>query len=1449
MSIIEESRIVGVRFSLLSPQAVRKTSVVKVTSRDTYVNNVPVAGGLFDPRMGTLERGTFCPTDGLSYLDTPGYFGHIDLAKPVFYVHFMDTILAVLKIVCFKCKKLLIDKVKYKSWKSLSNDARWKRVYAASAKVKRCGEQNEDGCGCKVPKIKKEAFATILAEWTNDDGTKTLKVTPEVVIKIFSGISDEDVAFMGLDPVYSRPEWMVCQAFSVPPPSVRPSVKHDAQQRSEDDLTHILIQIVKINQSLSDKMNNPATPPHVIEDEHNILQYFVAILVDNNIAGAQPAAQRSSGRILKAVKGRLSGKTGRIRFNLMGKRVNHSARTVITPDPYISVQEVGVPKKIALNMTKPETVNSRNYEFMRKLVEAGPDVYPGAKIVEKNGAQIFLRYADRAAISQALDYGDVVHRCMLDGDYILFNRQPTLHRGSMMGHRVRIMPRGNTFRLNVAATKQYNADFDGDEMNLHMPQDSKSEIELRRLAAVPFQIVCPTTNTTNINIFQDSLLAAYQFSRKHNSFSGSQAMALFGNVRHITDYSVFSQERVGYEQLMTLILPPITVSCKGIHIVDGKFVRGQIDKRGLSVRSNSIIHRVCNDFGGVAATDFIDNFQHVLTEFMKVHGYSVGVSDLILPAETNVKINAIIQEKKKEVDVIIESTINGTFVNETGLTNAEVLEDKINKILALTNETAGKLGLNSLDPLENRFVQMVNAGSKGSAINIFQMVACLGQQQIDGQRIPYGLQGRTLPHFKKFDDSMKARGFVESAFINGLKPHEVFFHAQGGREGLIDTALRTAETGYIQRRLIKAMEDLKTCYDGTVRNSLGKIVQYKYGDDNIDPCRVEEQHFDLCWLTVEQVYDHYSTAGVAYQEAAAGRAQLQGEDFAKVCRSWIETMVEARERIVRAVFDYQNDSTVRLPIGFTYAIESVKNRFGLTESTKVDVTPLEVFQTLDHFYEELTNIGRNYVPSQLFKIAYYFFLSPAVLLKKHRFTRAALTFLMEFIVLQYKKAIIAPGEMVGVVAAQSIGEPITQLTLNTFHLAGAARDSIITHGTARVEEIMSISPYPKKPSMTIYPLVPTKDEANRIKSYIEQTKLADVTSVIELYLEESAGSVDESLTEYHRQFEEMVAQAGVVRVQPNLSKWIFRLEMDAEKMYNKGLTMNDIHFALKYTYGESLGVVFSDYNSSSLVFRIQLSTEFAKKKIKKVLDQSDYIGKIRQFEDDLLDLTIRGIDGIELAVVRHVKNKVVYEGGRYHRQDVYVIDTVGSRLKKVLGLPFVDVSRTTTNDIREVQDVLGVEAARNSIYAECTKAIEVDSYINTHNKTVLCDRMANTADLVSISRTGVNRDIGNPIGKASFEETTDMFIQAAKTGETDLVLGPSANVMLGQEGFYGTSSFSVILDLDQMKRVKPQRKRYAAEVWDDAKLADLSSLDVRNDLSVAEERVHALTDSDYTIDL
>ena len=458
------SKVVGIQFSVLSPDEIRNMSVAEITSRDTYENNKPKIGGLFDPRMGVLEDGFTCPTDGLNYINTPGYFGHLELAKPVYYIQYLNVVLKVLRCVCFKCSKLLINKEKHKHILSKSNEHRWNYVFQHANKMRFCGQETKQGCSCVQPKYVKDGFATIFADWTNikdapehteEDNIK-IKLTPELALKILRRISDIDVDFMGFSSTWSRPDWMICQVLAIPPPAVRPSVKHDSQQRSEDDITHILSNILKTNKTLQEKLLAGNVAENVIDDWTNLLQYYIATQVDNKIPGTAPVAQRS-GRPLKSIKERLNGKVGRVRGNLMGKRVDFSARSVITADPNLSIQELGVPLKIAKNITKPVVVNDANRNFLMKLIENGPNQHPGAKILEKkDGTSISLRWKDIKQVH--LENGDVVHRHMMDGDAVLFNRQPTLHRMSMMCHKARILKVGDTFRMNVAVTKPYNAD-------------------------------------------------------------------------------------------------------------------------------------------------------------------------------------------------------------------------------------------------------------------------------------------------------------------------------------------------------------------------------------------------------------------------------------------------------------------------------------------------------------------------------------------------------------------------------------------------------------------------------------------------------------------------------------------------------------------------------------------------------------------------------------------------------------------------------------------------------------------------------------------------------------------------------------------------------------------------------------------------------------------------------
>ena len=989
------------------------------------------------------------------------------------------------------------------------------------------------------------------------------------------------------------------------------------------------------------------------------------------------------------------------------------------------------------------------------------------------------------------------------------------------------------------------------EMNLHMPQDPESEAELKNLAAVPYQIISPANNSSIIGIYQDSMLGCYRFTRENINFTQKDAMNLLMMFDRV-DMSKIKRkrnERVSNFEVLSQILPPMSLKVKNkqyngdtekpdssnniIEIKDGTYLRGQMDKGILGSGTKGLIHRVCNDYGNMASAAFVDNLQNIITEYMRNSGFSVGISDLITDNKTNEKIISIITDKKKDVKNLIEQVQIGVFENNSGKSNEEEFETKINNILSRAQNDAGREALKNLDK-DNRFVIMFNAGSKGTEINIQQMTACLGQQNVDGKRIPYGFEHRTLPHYTKYDDSPAARGFVESSYINGLSPQELFFHAMGGRIGLIDTAVKTSTTGYIQRRLIKGLEDLMINYDMTIRTNKGKLVQFSYGDDGIDTIKVENQELPIVDMSIQDIYAHYNVPDEKHKNKSMSgmfttttfnRQKREADRTNEKCKFYTEYMIEQRDIIIKNIFNYKSDKVVRVPVAFSYIIQNIIGQQNINSNSLVDITMLDAFEMIETAFKKLELI-RLAPPTNLFKVLFYYYLSPKDLLLNKRFNKKALEVLLETIILDYKRAIVAPGEMVGMIAAQSIGEPTTQMTLNTFHFAGVASKSNVTRGVPRIEEILSLSASLKNPSLTVY-LKPEdetdKDKANTFQYMLEHTKLEEIVKSVEICFDPDDLNtlIDEdkdTMTQY-REFENMIndcLETGASGENPNeKSKWVIRMVMDPETMLEKNITMDDVNFTLNNTYKEEISCVYSDYNADKLVFRIRMNNVLknaasrAQKKAKlNPLDQSDQIYILKNFQDQLLNnIVLRGIKNINKVILRKVKDNLVEKSGSYVKQDIWVLDTIGTNMLDVLGLDYIDPTRTYSNDIIEIFNVLGMEAARQAIYNELADVIEFDgTYLNYHHMALLCDRMTFTQKMISIFRHGINNDDIGPIAKASFEETPEMFLKAARHGELDMMRGISANVMCGQEGLFGTASFQVVLDLNEMIKLDEKYK-------------------------------------------
>uniref|UniRef100_A0A6C0KU07 DNA-directed RNA polymerase n=1 Tax=viral metagenome TaxID=1070528 RepID=A0A6C0KU07_9ZZZZ len=1407
--------VVGVQFSILSPEEIERSSVVEITAHNPYEGNEPKIGGLFDPRMGVLDNGKMCRTCGQTNHNCPGHFGHYRLTRPVYYIQFHAMIMNVLKCICISCSKLRIDKDLHTELLNRKGEVRWKEVLALSSNIKRCGQECEDGCGAPLPdKFTREGIARIVAHYQIGDGDKkqTMQKPLEVeyVHRLFRRITDEDVDFMGLSRYWCRPDWMICTILRIPPPQVRPSVVQDNNQRSEDDLTHKLFDIIKNDMTLRDKIKGGSSK-HVIDEMTNVVQYHVATLVDNDIPGVAPSAQRS-GRPLKSIQQRLGGKEGRIRYNIQGKRVEFSARSVITPDPNLSVAEIGVPLEIAMNLTRPESVTPYNLDLLYKLVQNGADKWPGAKtIVRKDGRMISLKHVKTEEI--VLYNGDVVNRHLMDNDILLFNRQPTLHKMSMMGHRVKVLPY-KTFRMNVLTTRPYNADFDGDEMNAHIPQSYEATVELEEIAAVPHHIITPRHAKPMIGVYQDTLVGSYRLTQDGIQFTRREFMNLmmwnkrFDGAMPVARSQEDGRMRWTGQQVLGALMPPInlemgnksfdkdkgdtTESSNYVKIVQGDIQQGVIDGDIYMKPSKGIIHVAYNDCGSKDTVDLLDSLQNTVENFLVLNGFSVGISDLIADENTKKEIDQKIQEKKKQVEQVILQVHLDLFDNNTGKTNQQEFEDQIFGILNQATSDAGSTGQKSLSS-ENRLLAMVRSGSKGEPLNVAQMMACLGQTAIEGKRVPYGFTDRTLPHYKKYDDSSEARGFIESSFIRGLTPQQFFFHAMSGREGLIDTAVKTADTGYIQRQLIKSMEDLTVQHDGTVRDANNNIIQFHYGEDGINPTKIETQTLSIGKMSKEDIESQFGMRTVDWATVLKdGVVRNDGEQVAE----YVEELLYDQRMMVEGVFQKKSldSGSVFAPVNLARWVLNMKNRFALKATEKTDLTPGMVLAGIKKIIE------RTHSYHKIWAALLRFHLAPHKLIVQERFTKNAFEVLMEIIVVTHMKSWVQPGDQVGIVAAQSIGEPATQMTLNTFHQAGVASKSAVTRGVPRLRELLKVTQNPKATSLTIY-LKPeyrdNKDKAREVVQDLELTVLRSITEKVAIYWDEKDSTTiveeDKELMKFYSMFEDvLMADEGMSEP---WSKWMLRLELNREEMFNRNISIQEVVSVIKIQFNHEISVVYSDYNSDKLVMRVRLPNKSTGDK--DTASQLDDFTNLKKFQNKLLNsIVIRGMPGIKAVTFRKDKQYVEVVNGKYEPVEQYVLDTDGSNFIKVMNHPTVDGTKLYSTNVWDIYEVLGIEATRAVLFNEINGLFESVG-VNYRHLCLLCDVMTRFGKLMSIDRYGINKNDIGTLAKASFEETEKILLKAALFGEVDPVTGVSANIMMGQAIRGGTAFSQILLD-DQM---------------------------------------------------
>ena len=1415
----EVKYITGIQFTILSNKNKKDASSIieddGINIAETYESGEPKRGGLVDTRLGVTDGNLECAFCGLNANKCPGHFGHTLLSEPVFHFGLLSNIKNILNCICLKSSKLLInlEDEQYKYILKLKKHKRFLEIKKKSANI-----QITD-VGVQVPIIKveiKNSTINVIAEYnissTNIDNTTQKKKIREIlssndIYNIFKNISDLDWINLGFNPSLYRPEDMLIINLPIPPVTIRPSLNssHIALSTYEDSLLHNYIEIIKTN----NKINQNKEKTNIVESKYNnslilLLGYLVHVVFDNESLTLPTNELKIGGKPTKSISERLKGKTGRIRGNLMGKRVDYSARTVITSDPNIQINEVGIPLKIAMNLTFPIIVTVKNKDYLQSLVNNGRKIYPGANYVKKKKSvyknnTIDLRYSKYVN----LEIGDEVHRHLINGDFVLFNRQPSLHKLSMMAHKVMIIndPNLYTFRVNVSATPPYNADFDGDEMNIHVPQSIETHNELDKIANLNNQIFSPRDSKPIITFVQDSVLGSYIITNDI-TVNWRDYMNLLTYCNDIKINNIEKKDYTGKQLYSNLIPDGINIDKNGVKIVNGKILNNSaiVNKKINQLIVGNIWHK----YGAEKTATYIFNVQRLISNWLMQNGFSVSLKDITI--SNSLKIEIIKESEKKKMEI---SHLITEIENNPELIDPDTFEDTVRENLKSHKGVIEKLVMSELNNT-NGFYVMAKSGSKGKGINIMQMCGSLGQEIIEFERVPKLVNGRSLPHFFQNDDRAEARGYIIHSYHDGLDPFGFYFHHQGAKIGIIDTAVKTKDTGYMSRKIEKAEEDISIKYDYSVRNSSNKIIQFIYGDNGVDQIKQTIQYLSLIEKSNNAIKTDYCFNSNQIKEL---NKKFKIKNLSSLNDTHYNLIIQYRD-ILRKNQQIHIQNYITLidnyasPVNFKRLIHDILNYKNIND-TKENLNPLYIYEKIDYILSPQvtklintfnTNLRLNDEKDMklIFKLFLFEYISPKKIIYDYKLTKYNFDLLVSQIINEFTNSLVEPGEMVGSLGAQHIGEPSTQMTLNTFHSTGSG--VVGMQGVPRLREIISITKKNKTPTMEIYLTNTEYKNALITKSFISFITLSKIITNYSVIFDSSdnLGKKDN------------VSNIFNLNISSNDSSYsnlpfIMKLELDKTKLVQNTLTLFDIKTSfitfwknnftnlklvkrnLKDTISNivNCGIMTNNNNNENLIIHIRFNMK---------VYSFNYLD---QFKNIILEeFIIKGIDNIS-TVYNPIERQIIKfrEDGSVNTTTEHILNTEGINMIDIRNIKGIDLNRTYCNSIHIIYQLYGIEAARNCLIKELTTVfISSGNDVNYHHLSLLVDLITHSGILISIDRHGLVKLDNDPLSKASFEKTVDILLQAAVYNDVDTVQSVSSRIMCGRTFNGGTCAFDLMMD-------------------------------------------------------
>ena len=1443
-------KITGIDFTIYRNKDVKLYSAISddpfgINLAESYENYEPKKGGLVDLRLGTCSIYLPCSTCGLNQHDCPGHFGHIDLAEPVFHFGFLNHLKVILHCICIRCSKVLVENLNDYIKKTIhkSNEQRFKDIKSITKNVNFCFN-----CGAPVAKVKREVKDTgtikIIIErdvvssavdiTSNQTQSFTKKIrenlSPLDCYNILRNLSDTECFLLGFNPKISRPEDLIISIFPVPPVIIRPSSTIDflASSTMEDALTLKISDIVRANKTVRLQMEKEVLTQEsnkYNQDFYALLQYHVAVYFDNDSITLPKAEFKTGGRILQSISGRIKGKAGRVRSNLMGKRVDFSARSVITPDPYIDIDQVGIPRKIAKELTIPEEVTPNNIKYLTGLVKNGRDIYPGAnciiRTVYRDGKtetyKFDLKYRKKAI---KLNLGDIVERHCINDDYVLFNRQPTLHKPSMMGHRLHIIDNDNlnTFRMNLSVCKPYAADFDGDEMNIFLAQSIQARNELKRIASVQLQIVGAKNSNPIIGCAMDSLSGAYDLTTMDIKIKGWELANIICNTSGDFKYDIeMNKEYTGHEVFTHIIPKGINITQKNLKVVDGKLLQGKLGKNELSGARNSIIHYIWDKYGPHKTRRFIDDVQRLILHFLLMRGQSMHFGDILIDKDLRTKFDQIVNNK------MVEARYNITqYENEIDQMSKDVYENLIRGNMLSVQGSIGKMLSESPVMTAKNFLPMcVTSGARGEISYMTQITSIIGQISVDGVRISKKIENRSLIYFHRDDDTPEARGFVNASFIKGMKGYELFYNSMACRDGLIDTAIKTAQTGYISRQLIKGLEDLIIRYDGTNRNARGVIIQQIYGENGIDQSKQTEISLNIIKMNNKQVEENLC---LNKDQISRIEKKLGISNISKFNDEYCTKLISMRDKLRviqrKSLLEYKIiESKYMLPINFFRIAQDFSK-----EQEHIELSPIDIVKAIDDFiddyeYRLLTVLDRKDVYLKqanksmkfLLHIGLYEYFSPVKCIFEYGLTKKTFDELMNEIKLNYIKALVEPGEMVGIVAAQSIGEPTTQMTLHTKHFAGNANKSSANMGVPRIQELLHYSKNIKTPQMAIYfkePYAHDKLALNKVVSYFKYLSIRELVDHAEVFYDLATNSAISRKLKADNVTNPFFINNQKVDI--NTLPFVFRFKLNIEKLLEKETSMLDIKTKfISYWYNKLNNIKSVKKTDKDIITKVTrcaiLSNQTTDKEhiihIRFNMSSFSYSNIIYFLNIIFDEVPLKGIDNIDnIDVSEELCINYDEKTGDINENKEWVVTSSGINLQKIRYIKGIDTTRTRCNDIYTILRNYGIEAARQMLINEFVITYKNGgSGINFNHLAVLVDQMCHLGEIVSIDRHGSGKIENDPIAKASFEKTMEHFINASIFNEKDTIKSVSSRIALGRTIPGGTGIFDLVLDTEMLE--------------------------------------------------